>query len=116
MIDHITDGFSSHQLGAIVKVDTSQDIIDRCPENFNLFSECWAGLSFQLMPNATNASATYTIYVDGGLSHVDVVQHTSDSEERTLPLQWAVESVRFLPSYFSYFSLAMLMHDVLGHY
>lgn len=78
-----------HELGS------RDDIIQACPQNFNLFSECFAAVVFEGMPSAANASApvNYTIMVDGGLFHVDVVKHTSDYEERVLPLQWALDSV-----------------------
>jgi ATP-binding cassette, subfamily A (ABC1), member 3 len=96
IMNHITADFSPRQLSAIHKVDSPDDIPSRCPQNFNLFSECFAGIAFNSIPSKTNASIplNYTIRADGGLFHIDVVRHTSDYEKRILPLQWAIDEVR----------------------
>ena len=91
----VTDGFSSRKLKAVRKVGTMQDIADACPENFNLFSNCFAALYFASIPasGGGDAAVNYTIKADGGLSHIDVVKNKSDFEKRILPLQWAVDKV-----------------------
>ncbi|KII94244.1 hypothetical protein PLICRDRAFT_132803 [Plicaturopsis crispa FD-325 SS-3] len=90
----VTSGFTDHQLNAVKKVDSAADIPIACPQNFNLFSECFAGIVFSSFPTASNASqpVDYTIRGDGGLFHIDVVRHTSDFEDRIMPLQWAVDA------------------------
>lgn len=146
------------------QVDSRADVVQACPQNFNLFSECFAAVVFEdglegalevpVLPDsvtdkngtvAGNGTATaaegsgnlpangtgtgtgagtgvlnvtalpigvpvgaatvgvnYTIMVDGGLFHVDVVRHTSDYEERVLPLQWAIDSVSDLGLFIRY--------------
>lgn len=93
VMSHVTSGFSSHQLQAVVQLDNPADIPSRCPENFNLFSTCFAAVTFNSLPSSTNASANYTMNADGGLGLINVVAHTSDYELRLLPLQWAIDSV-----------------------
>ncbi|KAI5121844.1 hypothetical protein M0805_003277 [Coniferiporia weirii] len=90
----VTNGFSGSQLKAVHQVNSQNDIVQACPQNFNLFSECFAAVVFNAMPTTANDTAplNYTIMVDGGLFHIDVVKHTSDYEERVLPLQWALDS------------------------
>jgi ATP-binding cassette, subfamily A (ABC1), member 3 len=93
---HITASFSSRQLSAVKKVASPSEIPSQCPQNFNLFSECFAAIVFNDIP--ANASAAkpvnYTIRADSGLRHIDVMKHISDFELRILPLQWAVDQVR----------------------
>lgn len=96
VISHMTNGFSAHQLRAVKKLDSPNDIASACPQNFNLFSECFAAVVFNSFPTAnTNDSRplNYTVLADGGLFHIDVIKHTSDYEIRVLPLQWAVDKV-----------------------
>lgn len=95
---HITNGFNSRQLAAIRQVASPDDIPPTCPQNFNLFSECYAAVAFNTMPNNANDSTplNYTVRSDAGLFFVDVQKHRSDFEKRVLPLQWAVDSVSFL--------------------
>lgn len=92
---HITRNFTSFQLNAVKKVATPDDIPSLCPQNFNLFSECFAAIAFDYLPTSQNdtSSIEYTIRADGGLSHIDVIRHTSDFEKKILPLQWAVDQV-----------------------
>ncbi|EJD03513.1 P-loop containing nucleoside triphosphate hydrolase protein [Fomitiporia mediterranea MF3/22] len=97
IMSRVTSGFSNSQMQVVHQVATQADIVQACPQNFNLFSECFAAVSFDSFPSSSssgNASATlnYTIFVDGGLFHIDVEKHTSDYEERVLPLQWAIDS------------------------
>jgi len=93
---HITAAFSSKQLSSVKKVASPSDIVSECPQNFHLLSECFAAIAFYDIP--ANGSAekpvNYTIRADSGLTHIDVVKHSSDFELRILPLQWAVDQVR----------------------
>ncbi|KAL5533846.1 hypothetical protein ACEPAG_306 [Sanghuangporus baumii] len=90
----VTSGFTSRQMSTVHQLATRDDIVEACPQNFNLFSECFAAVSFDSFPSSAmdNASLNYTIFVDGGLAHVDVEDHSSDYEKRVLPLQWAIDS------------------------
>ncbi|KAJ7045165.1 hypothetical protein C8F04DRAFT_989821 [Mycena alexandri] len=91
----ITNGFSEAQLGAVKKAPSAAQLPFECPQNFNGFSECYAGVVFYDIPaNSTNpltSAVNYTILADSGLFHIDVVRHSSDFETRVLPLQWAVD-------------------------
>ncbi|THH18622.1 hypothetical protein EW146_g2403 [Bondarzewia mesenterica] len=94
IMSHITRGFSAKQLRAIKKVDSPDDIAAACPQNFNLYSECYAAVAFDFIPplnNSQSLSVNYTLRGDGGLYHVDVKRHRGDFELRILPLQWAVD-------------------------
>ena len=97
IMSHVTSGFSDEQLGAVKQASSADVIPSLCPQNFNLFSECWAGVVFNSLPSAADDPVNYTIRADGGLFHIDVVSHNSDYEKRILPLQWAVDSVGFAP-------------------
>ncbi|EIW87313.1 P-loop containing nucleoside triphosphate hydrolase protein [Coniophora puteana RWD-64-598 SS2] len=93
IMSYITRDFSPAQLRAVRQVADPSDIPAQCPQNFNLYSECYAALAFNYLPTSptdTNA-VNYTISADGGLVYVNVYSHTSDFEERILPLQWAVD-------------------------
>lgn len=94
-MSRVTNGFSSAQMSLVHQVASQEDIVQACPQNFNLVSECFAAVSFDAIPSSSNGSSSinYTIFADGGLFHVDVIKHTSDYEERVLPLQWAIDSV-----------------------
>ena len=95
IISHVTSGFSSKQLLAVRQLDSPDDIPSACPQNFNLFSECFAAVAFNSLPGPNGSlPLNYTLRADGGLFHIDVTKHTSDYEKRLLPLQWAVDSVR----------------------
>jgi ATP-binding cassette subfamily A (ABC1) protein 3 len=95
IITHITRGFNDKQLTAITKVGRTDDIPAKCPQNFNLFSECYAGLSFEYLPSGpTDTHPTnYTILGDGGYGYINAIAHTGDYELYVLPLQWAVDQV-----------------------
>lgn len=93
IIARITQNFTTSQSAAVRQLDSPDDIPAACPQNFNLFSECFAAIAFYDIP--ANGSATnpinYTIRADAGLAHIDVVKHSSDFEKRILPLQWAID-------------------------
>ena len=95
IVTHITREFSNKQLAAISKVEKTDDIPVQCPENFNLFSECFAGLSFEYLPSGPTDTRqiNYTILADGGYGYINAIKHTSDYELYVLPLQWAVDQV-----------------------
>lgn len=96
IMSRVTSGFSAKQLSAVRELDSPDDIPSACPQNFNLFSDCFAAVAFNSLPPENNSLAepvNYTIRADGGLAHVDVAKHSSDYELRILPLQWAVDSV-----------------------
>ncbi|KXN84990.1 ABC transporter A family member 2 [Leucoagaricus sp. SymC.cos] len=92
IIDHISSGFSEKQRRGLRQVASVSDIAIACPQNFNLRSTCFAAIAFNDIPAPSeNRSINYTIRADGGLVFVDVEKHTSDYEERLVPLQWAVD-------------------------
>ncbi|KAJ3513241.1 hypothetical protein NLJ89_g3058 [Agrocybe chaxingu] len=93
IIDRITSDFTPEQLAAVRQVDTPAEIPFECPQNFNLFSKCFAAISFiDISPNGSRTRpVNYTILADGGLVFIDVERHTSDFEKRILPLQWAID-------------------------
>lgn len=94
-MSRVTSDFTDKQMAFVHQVATKNDIVQACPQNFNLFSECFAAVSFDALPFLGNETRTlnYTIFVDGGLFHIDVEKHSSDYEQRVLPLQWAIDSV-----------------------
>ncbi|KAF8844179.1 P-loop containing nucleoside triphosphate hydrolase protein [Paxillus ammoniavirescens] len=93
IIAHITSGFNENQLRAVQQVASPADIPSNCPQNFNLFSECYAGIAFNYLPTSPTDTTPidYTISADGGLVYVNVHSHTSDFETRILPLQLAID-------------------------
>ncbi|KIY73327.1 P-loop containing nucleoside triphosphate hydrolase protein [Cylindrobasidium torrendii FP15055 ss-10] len=90
IVSPITRDFTPSQRNAVRRLDSPDDIVDACPQNFNLFSECFAAIVFNDLPD--NGPINYTIRADGGLFHIDVEKHTSDFELRVLPLQWAIDN------------------------
>lgn len=92
---HITSGFSEYQMNAVKQVASPADIPSQCPQNFNLISECYAGMAFNYLPVSSTDTTpiNYTISADGGLVYVNVYSHTSDFETRILPLQLAIDEV-----------------------
>ena len=86
----VTRGFSGAQRAGVVQLARAADVPGACPQNFNLFSECFAAVVFDADGGGT---LNYTLRADAGLFHIDVTKHTSDYEERLLPLQWAIDSV-----------------------
>ncbi|KAI0658358.1 P-loop containing nucleoside triphosphate hydrolase protein [Cubamyces menziesii] len=93
IIAHITRDFDSKQLKNVRQLASPEDIPDACPQNFNLFSECFAAVAFNSLPGPDGTlPLNYTLRADGGLFHIDVTKHTSDYEKRLLPLQWAIDS------------------------
>lgn len=95
IIAYITRGFTNGQLAAISEVGSIDDIPVQCPQNFNLFSQCFAGLSFDYLPSGPNDTTpiSYTILGNGGFGYINAIKHTSDYELYVLPLQWAVDQV-----------------------
>ncbi|KAF4573510.1 hypothetical protein EYR36_008028 [Pleurotus pulmonarius] len=87
----VTAGFSDRQLSNVKKAASVADIPKLCPQNFNLFSECFVAIAFNDIPESLDDPINYTIRADAGLFHIDVERHTSDFEQRVLPLQWAVD-------------------------
>ena len=95
IIAHVTRGFTGRQLGGVRRLADPSAIPGACPQNFNLFSECFAAVAFNSLPGPGGAlPLNYTLRADAGLFHVDVAKHRSDYEQRLLPLQWAIDSVR----------------------
>ncbi|OSD01210.1 P-loop containing nucleoside triphosphate hydrolase protein [Trametes coccinea BRFM310] len=93
IIAHITRGFDDKQLRNVRQLASPADIPSACPQNFNLFSECFAAVAFNSLPGPDGTlPLNYTLRADGGLFHIDVTRHTSDYERRVLPLQWAIDS------------------------
>ena len=89
----VTRGFSGAQRAGVVQLARAADVPGACPQNFNLFSECFAAVVFDAGEGG-GGTVNYTLRADAGLFHIDVTKHTSDYEERLLPLQWAIDSVR----------------------
>lgn len=75
----------------IKRIDNATDMLTECPQNFNLQSDCFAGIILNAV-DPVNDVLSYTLRTDGGLIHVDVENHASDAEKRALPLQWAIDS------------------------
>jgi ATP-binding cassette subfamily A (ABC1) protein 3 len=98
IISHITTNFTHNQLASVQQLSSPSDIPAACPQNFNLFSQCFAALAFTNIPADGNASnpINYTIFGDAGLALIDVIHHTSDFEKRMMPLQWAIDRVIFI--------------------
>uniref|UniRef100_A0A8H8CNN7 ABC transporter domain-containing protein n=1 Tax=Psilocybe cubensis TaxID=181762 RepID=A0A8H8CNN7_PSICU len=110
IIERITADFTPSQRASVRQVADPLSIPSLCPQNFNLFSQCFAAVVFYDVPAPGNGNSNsssggggggaggaggravnYTISADSGLGFVDVVHHTSDFEKRILPLQWAID-------------------------
>ena len=91
----ITNGFNEYQMSAVKQVSSPADIPSHCPQNFNMISECYAGIAFNYLPVSSTDTTpiNYTISADAGLGYVNVYSHTSDFETRILPLQLAIDEV-----------------------
>jgi ATP-binding cassette, subfamily A (ABC1), member 3 len=90
----VTAGFTTSQLNAVKQVSSEDEVLDTCPQNYQLVSRCFAAVLFDQLPQSVNSSnISYTIRADMGLFRIDVVKHASDFEKRILPLQWALDSV-----------------------
>ncbi|KZV77822.1 hypothetical protein EXIGLDRAFT_634875 [Exidia glandulosa HHB12029] len=87
LIDRLTRDFSERQKSKVERVENAADVAGACPQNFQLYSECYAALIIN--PGTMN----YTLRGDAGFFFVDVERHTSDFEKRVLPLQAAVDAV-----------------------
>ncbi|KAL0575023.1 hypothetical protein V5O48_006952 [Marasmius crinis-equi] len=95
IMTRITQNFTPSQKNAVRQLERPADVPATCPQNFNLFSECFAGIVFNDIPPAGSGGIVrpinYTIRADGGLFRIDV-NHNSDFEKRILPLQWAIDN------------------------
>ena len=91
----ITSGFDEFQMSAVKRVASPADIPFNCPQNFELISECYAGIAFNYLPVSPTDTTpiNYTISADGGLIYVNVYSHTSDFETRIRTLQLAIDEV-----------------------
>jgi hypothetical protein len=86
----VTSGFADWQLATVQQLESRAQIPPSCQQNFNGFSECWASVIFDDIKGFTGVN--YTIRADAGLRYIDVFGHSSDVEQRVLPLQWALDS------------------------
>lgn len=98
-MERVTANFTSAQRDAVEQVDPSS-IFSECPQNYHGYTPCFAAIKFRNIPsaNATGASVlnpnvAYTIYADWGLRYINVEKHTSDLENRIMPLQWEIDRV-----------------------
>jgi ATP-binding cassette subfamily A (ABC1) protein 3 len=90
----ITADFNPSQRRAVKKLNSSSDVSSACPQNFNGFSDCYAAIIFDEMPDSeSDSDFVYLLRADTGLTYINVVRHTSGFEERVLPLQIAVDQV-----------------------
>ncbi|KAM6499563.1 hypothetical protein JOM56_005071 [Amanita muscaria] len=91
----MTASFTPSQQQQYVKqLFNASDIHSYCPENFIGLSQCFGAVIFYDIPANSSASrpVNYTIQADAGLGHIDVQRHTSDYEQKVLPLQWAIDN------------------------
>jgi len=98
IISHLASNFTSIQLAAVKQVQNRSELLLACPQNYNGITPCFAAIEFVNTPSVNASDSVsgpmeYVIHADAGLGHVDVVAHTSDFEDRILPLQWAIDSV-----------------------
>lgn len=92
----VTRGLSQEQLThAVARYDHPNDLLDACPQNFQLRSQCYGAVVFYELPGPTTTKINYTIREDIGLLKVNVETHKSDYEKQLLPLQWSVDAVCF---------------------
>ncbi|KAL0954635.1 hypothetical protein HGRIS_003590 [Hohenbuehelia grisea] len=92
IVERISAGFNKAQFQRMKQVLNPADIETECQPNFKQISDCWAAVIFNDAPSNNNdTSIAYTIRADGGLTFIDVTRHTSDVEQRILPLQWAID-------------------------
>jgi len=106
----VTDGFTSTQLAGVKKVASAYDISLACPQTLNDISSCFAAIDFNSTTNFNSSAdfnssvdftsaiadvTSYTILSDGIRATVDVVHHRGNFEQKLLPLQWALDQVRF---------------------
>ncbi len=105
VVSRLTAKFTPLQRAAVKEVNAS-DIFASCPQNWRGFTQCFAAIEFADIPSLNGSSGTlvnYTIYGDVGLEYINVEKHTSDFEQRILPLQWEIDKVRsFFTSYPSF--------------
>lgn len=96
--------------GTVVRVANASEVEAQCRQSFNLRSDCFAAVVFgdidtgsrTLVSRSTRhlvggelIGQNYTLRGDGGLIKVDVDNPKKDDvQQRFLPLQWRIESVR----------------------
>ncbi|EJD51317.1 P-loop containing nucleoside triphosphate hydrolase protein [Auricularia subglabra TFB-10046 SS5] len=88
IMDRVTQDFSDRQLRSVRQLENVSDVAAQCPQNFQLYSECYAAIVFE---PSTAGNYSYTLRGDAGFFFVDVQRHTSDFERRVLPLQSAID-------------------------
>lgn len=96
IVSRLTANFTASQRAAVKQVNAS-DIFASCPQNWRGFTQCFAAIEFENIPSLNESIRTwvdYTIYADFGLGHINVEKHTSDYEQRIMPLQWEIDKVR----------------------
>ena len=98
IISHVMSSFTPSQLAAVKQVQGISELLSACPQNYNGVTPCFAAIEFVNAPSANTSDSVsgpmeYIIHAEAGLSRIDVVDHTSDFENRILPLQWAIDSV-----------------------
>jgi len=86
----VTKNLAPWQLETVQQLENPADVPMSCQENFSGFSECWAAVIFSDINGFTGVN--YTIRADAGLRYINVFSHSSDVEQRVLPLQWALDS------------------------
>ncbi|KAJ3895377.1 hypothetical protein GG344DRAFT_73232 [Lentinula edodes] len=84
IISHISSDFNDAQRNAIRKVASPSAIPSQCPQNFNLFSECFAAVAFYDIPSPGTGPINYTILADGGLAIVEL----QTGVQLPTPLEW----------------------------
>jgi ATP-binding cassette subfamily A (ABC1) protein 3 len=98
VISRITSSFTPTQQQHVRQLSDVSEISSTCPENFAGLSQCFAVVVFYDIPANGSADVVYTLQADAGLLYINVQKHTSQYEERVLPLQWAIDKVNFYRS------------------
>ncbi|KAG9125159.1 hypothetical protein FRC07_008748 [Ceratobasidium sp. 392] len=88
-----SSNLSPKQQSRLKQLPSRDAILNACPGNFRLVSDCLAVLVFDNVPAGPGVlqPLSYTMRFDAGRRMVDVPGHKSDYERIALPLQWAVE-------------------------
>ena len=123
VMERITANFTSAQRDAVKQVDPGS-IFSECPQNYHGYTPCFAAIAFQNIPfvNASvdsrlNPDVEYTIFADWGLRYINVEKHTSDLEQRVMPLQWEIDKVcLLLLIYTCHSSSKYSMRQFQGHH
>ncbi|SPO27963.1 related to ATP-binding cassette, sub-family A [Ustilago trichophora] len=90
IIDNILDTLNPNQRSLVRQVNTSQELALACPQAFNGLSPCFGAVDFSDI--TSQGSVTYTLRLDPGLNTVKVSTNNGDDEQRTLPLQFAIDA------------------------